>query len=49
MHSQSAQAHRLALVIGADGGIGGEIAQALNAHGWNIRAMTRRGDAGRQQ
>ena len=46
MHSQSSQDHRLALVIGADGGIGGEIAQALNAHGWNIRAMTRRSDAG---
>jgi nucleoside-diphosphate-sugar epimerase len=32
---------RLALVIGAAGGIGGETALALSRHGWNIRAFAR--------
>lgn len=31
-----------ALVIGATGGIGGEVATALVRHGWTVRALTRR-------
>jgi nucleoside-diphosphate-sugar epimerase len=34
--------NRTALIIGATGGIGSEVAQALIAHGWRVRAMTRR-------
>jgi nucleoside-diphosphate-sugar epimerase len=34
--------HRIALVIGATGGIGGEAASALVRHGWTVRALTRR-------
>lgn len=33
---------RLALVIGATGGVGGEISKALLLRGWRVRAMTRR-------
>jgi nucleoside-diphosphate-sugar epimerase len=33
---------RIALVIGATGGIGGEVATALVRHGWTVRALTRR-------
>jgi nucleoside-diphosphate-sugar epimerase len=33
---------RIALVIGATGGIGGEAASALLRHGWTVRALTRR-------
>jgi nucleoside-diphosphate-sugar epimerase len=36
---------RTALVIGATGGIGSEVAQALLRHGWHVRAVTRRADA----
>ena len=32
---------RIALVLGATGGIGGETAAALERHGWRIRALTR--------
>jgi nucleoside-diphosphate-sugar epimerase len=32
---------RLALVLGATGGIGGEVARTLRAHGWQVRAMVR--------
>jgi len=32
---------RLALVTGATGGVGGEVATALLRHGWTIRAMAR--------
>ncbi len=32
---------RTALVIGASGGAGGEVAQALLAHGWRVRGLTR--------
>jgi nucleoside-diphosphate-sugar epimerase len=34
---------RTVLVLGASGGIGGEIASALARHGWKIRALTRNG------
>jgi nucleoside-diphosphate-sugar epimerase len=34
---------RTALVLGANGGIGGETAQALARHGWKIRALARSG------
>ncbi len=33
---------RIALVIGAAGGIGGETAAALSRHGWAVRGLTRR-------
>ena len=32
---------RIALVLGATGGIGGETARALSRHGWKIRALSR--------
>ena len=32
---------RIALVLGATGGIGGETALALARHGWKIRAFAR--------
>jgi nucleoside-diphosphate-sugar epimerase len=32
---------KLALVIGATGGVGGATAKALLAHGWRVRALTR--------
>ncbi|MGR4864880.1 NAD-dependent epimerase/dehydratase family protein [Caulobacter sp. LARHSG274] len=32
----------VALVIGAAGGVGGEVATALVRHGWTVRALTRR-------
>ncbi|KCZ60026.1 NAD-dependent epimerase/dehydratase family protein [Hyphomonas chukchiensis] len=35
---------RTALILGATGGAGFEIARALRAHGWQIRAMHRRPD-----
>jgi len=34
---------RVALVLGATGGIGGEAATALQLHGWKIRALSRSG------
>jgi nucleoside-diphosphate-sugar epimerase len=34
-------AHALALVLGATGGVGGEVARQLLAAGWRVRAMTR--------
>jgi nucleoside-diphosphate-sugar epimerase len=37
----SSSANRLALVLGAAGGIGGETADALSRRGWRIRAMVR--------
>jgi uncharacterized protein YbjT (DUF2867 family) len=33
---------RTALIIGATGGIGGEVAAALIRHSWCVRALTRR-------
>jgi nucleoside-diphosphate-sugar epimerase len=38
--------HKTALVLGATGGVGGEIARTLRARGWNIRALHRKGGAG---
>lgn len=38
----TAQDNRTALVLGATGGVGGEMARALLAHGWTARALTRR-------
>ena len=38
---------RIALVIGATGGIGGEVATALVRHGWTVRALTRRAQPAR--
>lgn len=35
------QATRIALVLGATGGIGGEMARRLTAHGWRVRALHR--------
>ncbi|CBJ41447.1 SDR family oxidoreductase [Ralstonia solanacearum] len=39
------QATRIALVLGATGGIGGEMARRLTAHGWRVRALHRAPDA----
>jgi len=38
----SVQENRTALVLGATGGVGGEMARALVAHGWTVRALGRR-------
>jgi nucleoside-diphosphate-sugar epimerase len=38
---------RLALVIGATGGVGGAVAERLVAEGWRVRAMNRDPDAAR--
>lgn len=38
---------RIALVIGATGGVGGEAALALARHGWIVRALTRRAQPSR--
>ena len=38
---------RIALVLGATGGVGGAIARALADHGWTVRAMVR--DAAKAQ
>jgi len=38
---------RTALVIGATGGIGGEVAAALARHGWTVRGLTRRAQPAR--
>ena len=40
MQNEISQA-KTALVIGATGGIGGEVAAALVAHGWRVRALAR--------
>ncbi|MGC4062289.1 MAG: NAD(P)H-binding protein [Aquabacterium sp.] len=39
-HAQDSAA-RTALVIGATGGLGAEVARQLLAHGWQVRALTR--------
>lgn len=33
--------HKTALILGANGGVGGETARALVAQGWQVRALTR--------
>jgi nucleoside-diphosphate-sugar epimerase len=38
---QSGSENKTALVIGATGGIGGEVARALNRHGWQVRGLCR--------
>jgi nucleoside-diphosphate-sugar epimerase len=38
-----AETTRIALILGANGGIGSETARALSRHGWMIRALTRSG------
>jgi nucleoside-diphosphate-sugar epimerase len=40
---------RTALVIGATGGIGGEVAHALIARGWSVRGLNRDPDAARRR
>jgi NAD(P)-dependent dehydrogenase (short-subunit alcohol dehydrogenase family) len=35
--------NRMALILGATGGIGGETAHAIARHGWKIRALSRNG------
>jgi nucleoside-diphosphate-sugar epimerase len=40
------QSNKIALVIGASGGVGGETAAALKRHGWTVRALTRRPQPG---
>ncbi len=37
----TASENRMALVLGATGGVGGEAARALLRHGWTVRAMAR--------
>jgi nucleoside-diphosphate-sugar epimerase len=41
MRSGDVRSSRIALVLGATGGIGGETAAALLRHGWNVRALVR--------
>jgi uncharacterized protein YbjT (DUF2867 family) len=38
---QSGSEKKTALVIGATGGIGGEVARALIRHGWQVRGLCR--------
>lgn len=42
-------AQRTALVIGATGGIGGEVAHALLAHGWRVRGLSRQPEDARRR
>ena len=39
---------RIALIIGATGGVGSETARALLAHGWSVRALTRDAERARK-
>jgi nucleoside-diphosphate-sugar epimerase len=41
--------HRTALVIGATGGVGGEVAHALMAHGWRVLGLNRTPDEARRR
>ena len=41
MTPTTSKTSRTALVIGATGGVGSEVAKALIAHGWHVRALTR--------
>jgi len=47
MSNPNPAAARIALVLGATGGVGGETAAALARHGWTIRALARHPDAAR--
>eukprot|EP01035_Chromulina_nebulosa_P059444 gene59445-81371_t len=38
--------NRTALVVGATGGIGGEVARRLVAAGWHVRALHRQAEPG---
>jgi nucleoside-diphosphate-sugar epimerase len=40
--SMSQSSRKIALVVGATGGIGGETAAALARHGWSVRGLARR-------
>ncbi len=42
------ESERVALVLGATGGIGGEMSRQLRAAGWTVRALHRRADRQRQ-
>ncbi len=42
----STSTKRIALVIGASGGVGGATAASLARHGWTVRGLTRRAKAG---
>jgi nucleoside-diphosphate-sugar epimerase len=44
--NQSISTPRIALIIGASGGIGGATAAALARHGWTLRGLTRRPQSG---
>lgn len=41
MQVTKTQTTKIALVLGATGGVGGETARALVAHGWTVRGLTR--------
>ena len=41
--------HRIALVLGATGGIGGHVAGRLRSGGWTVRALVRDPDKIREQ
>ena len=45
MEQANQQAKRIAMVLGATGGIGGEVARRLVARGWHVRALQRNPDA----
>jgi nucleoside-diphosphate-sugar epimerase len=45
---QSSSEKKTALVIGATGGIGGEVARAFNRHGWQVRGLCRNPDAAKR-
>ena len=44
--TQGIATQKIALVIGASGGIGGATAAALARHGWTVRGLTRRPQPG---
>jgi nucleoside-diphosphate-sugar epimerase len=47
--SETMSRNKIALVLGATGGIGGAIADALFRHGWQVRGMARDVQAARQR
>jgi uncharacterized protein YbjT (DUF2867 family) len=46
-NQMSNSTNKIALVIGATGGIGGATAAALARHGWTVRGLTRRPQPGK--